>query len=219
MVASVDDPAGNTGPATQVLTVDVTVPVVTIDGGATRSTKDTSPWTYGTTAEKDGTVVHVGIGGQALTATVHDGGKWGVSAADLDAGRYKVVASITDAAHNTGTATQLLTVGNPRRPRPPVPARRGRAAGQGLVRRRGELRRRTSGSSTSWASTPAAAKFEVRLTNRGDAADALSVRGASKTKKFKVTYRVKRQERHRARSSPAPTAPRPWRPGSPWSWS
>ena len=81
VVASVDDAAGNTGAASQLLEVDVTLPVLTIDGGATRSAVDTSPWTYGTTAEKAGTTVHLAIGGQALTAIVQPGGTWGVSAA------------------------------------------------------------------------------------------------------------------------------------------
>ncbi len=64
----------------------MTLPVLTIDGGATRSAVDTSPWTYGTTAEKAGTTVHLAIGGQALTAIVQPGGTWGVSAAALPSG-------------------------------------------------------------------------------------------------------------------------------------
>ena len=64
------DVAGNTGTASQVLTVDVTLPVLTIDGGAVRTTSDTSPWTYGTTAEQAGTIVHVTLDDQSLTATV-----------------------------------------------------------------------------------------------------------------------------------------------------
>ncbi len=111
MVASVTDAAGNTGTGSQVLTVDVTVPVLTIDGGAARSTSDTSPWTYGTTAEKAGTLVHVSVGGQFLTATVQPGGTWGVSAQTLAAGAYPVLASITDAAGNVGTMTQSLQIG------------------------------------------------------------------------------------------------------------
>ena len=82
------------------------MPVVTINGGPTRSTGDTSPWTDGTTAEPAGTTVHLSIGGQHLTATVQLGGAWGVSAAALPDGTYQVVARITDAAQNTGTATR-----------------------------------------------------------------------------------------------------------------
>ncbi len=111
VVASVTDAATNTGTAGQVLTVDVTVPVLTIDGGPVRSTSDTSPWIYGTTAEQAGSVVEVSIGGQSLTTTVKPGGAWGVSAQALVPGTYLVLASITDAAGNTGTMTQTLQVG------------------------------------------------------------------------------------------------------------
>ena len=39
VAASVEDAAGNTATASQVLVVDVTTPVVTINGGPTRSTE------------------------------------------------------------------------------------------------------------------------------------------------------------------------------------
>ncbi len=110
VVASVTDAATNTGTAGQVLTVDVTVPVLTIDGGPFRTTSDTSPWIYGTTAEQAGSLVQVGLGGQSLTATVKPGGTWGVSAQALAPGTYTVLASITDAAGNTGTMTQSLQI-------------------------------------------------------------------------------------------------------------
>ena len=55
--------------------------------------------------------MQVEVGGQSLTAIVHPGGAWGVSAQDLPAGRHTVVASITDAALNTGTAHQTLDIG------------------------------------------------------------------------------------------------------------
>lgn len=113
VLASVDDAAGNTGSASQVLTVDLTVPVLVINGGPSRSTTDTSPWTYGTTAEAAGTIVQLEVGGQSLTATVNPGGTWGVSAQDLAPGTYPVVASITDAAQNIGVAEQSLEVGPP----------------------------------------------------------------------------------------------------------
>lgn len=110
--ASVEDAAGNTGTAGQVLTVDITVPVLTIDGGAARSTSDTSPWTYGTTAEKAGSIVRVSLGGQALQATVQPGGAWGVSAESLPSATYVVLATVTDAAGNKGSMNQTLQVGN-----------------------------------------------------------------------------------------------------------
>ncbi|MFB9311698.1 ice-binding family protein [Nocardioides plantarum] len=113
VVASVDDLAGSTGSATQILVVDVTPPVIAIDGGDERWTGDTSPWTYGTTGEQAGSVVHLSVEGQELTAVVRSDGTWSVSATDVPPGVYPVVASITDAAQNTSTAEQTLTVGGP----------------------------------------------------------------------------------------------------------
>jgi hypothetical protein len=113
VVASVDDSAGSTGTATQILVVDVTVPVIAIDGGDERWTGDTSPWTYGTTGEQAGSVVHLSIEDQELTAVVRSDGTWSVSATDVPTGTYPIVASITDAAQNTSTAEQTLTVGGP----------------------------------------------------------------------------------------------------------
>jgi hypothetical protein len=186
VVASVEDAAQNTGTATQTLSVDVTVPVVTINGGAARSTNDTSPWIYGTTAEQAGTTVHVTVGGQALTATVLTGGTWGVSATTLPAGPHQVVASITDAAQNTGTATQTLTIaGAPAARYQPDAAIRplpGSFVGVGiydLAHQRVTKRMRAH----TWR-----AKFEVRVTNRGESTDRMEIRGTPRNSKFKVTY-------------------------------
>ncbi|MDP3893054.1 ice-binding family protein, partial [Nocardioides sp.] len=195
--ASVTDAANNTGTTTQVLVVDVTVPVVTIDGGAARTTSDTSPWTYGTTAEKAGTTVHVTVGGQHLTATVLSGGTWGVSAATLPTGTHTVVASITDAAQNTGTATQALTIsaGAPSVPGDPDPVPTPRyqpdaairlaphafvgvgvyGPGQKVKKRLTKQKRR--------------ATFTVRVTNAGNATDRMTVRGTPRNRAFKVVYR------------------------------
>lgn len=193
VVATVADAAGNTATAYQVLDVDLTVPVVTIDGGATRSTDDTSPWTYGTTAERAGTTVHLAVGGQDLTATVAAGGTWGVSAQSLTAGAHHVVATVTDAAGNTGTATQTLTIGTPPPVTPPAPRFRPDAAV------------RVAGGSWVGVGTYAAASqrvtrvlkprtrtatYTVRVTNRGDATDALRLHGTSGSKAFKVVYLV-----------------------------
>ncbi|WP_322937771.1 ice-binding family protein [Nocardioides bizhenqiangii] len=185
-VASMEDGAGNTATATQVLVVDLTVPVVTIDGGAVRSTDDTSPWTYGTTAERAGTTVHLTIGGQHLTATVEAGGAWGVSAATLPGGTHDVVASVTDAAQNTGTATQALTINVPG----PDPAYRPDAAvrrlGGSLV---GIDRYDDHQRVTSWLAPPGlSVSFEVRVTNRGDAPDRMKILATPGNGRFKVTY-------------------------------
>ena len=192
VVASVDDAAGSTGTASQVLGVDVTQPVVTIDGGTARTTKDTSPWIYGTSGEQAGTPVRVSVGGQHLTATVISDGTWSVSATTLKEDSYRLVASITDAAGNTGTATQTLTVGagpvDPgRRYQPDSAIRRPHGSFVGV----GDY-----GSSADQRLTarlrPAAKRVsvEVRITNRGDAADAFAVRGTPKSRKFTVTYLV-----------------------------
>ncbi len=67
---------------------DFVAPVVTISGGAARSTKDTTPAIAGTTDEPAGTDVTVTVGGQTLTTEVGAGGGWNVSAAALTEGRH-----------------------------------------------------------------------------------------------------------------------------------
>ena len=87
-------------------------PVVTITGGATASTLDTTPTIAGTTNAAPGTAVTVTIAGQTLTTTVQNDGSWSATAALMPDGSYAVVASITGPLGNTGTARQKLTVGN-----------------------------------------------------------------------------------------------------------
>ncbi len=186
VVASVEDAAHNTGSANQILTVDVTKPVVTIDGGAARSTDDTSPWIYGTTAEPAGTTVHVTIDDQELTATVLDDGTWGVSAQTVPEDAYDVVASITDAALNTGTATQRLTIGDApaTRYQPDAAIRQmpGKFVGAGIY----DVANQTV---TKRLRSPArTATFEVRVTNRGDAAERMRVHGTPRNSVFRVVY-------------------------------
>ncbi len=89
---------------------DFDAPLVTIDGGAARSTNDTTPSISGTTDEPVGRHVTVTVGGQTLTATVGASGAWNVSAGPLMSGPHDVVASITDASQNVGSASQILTV-------------------------------------------------------------------------------------------------------------
>ena len=73
VVASVTDGAGNPGSATQQLTVDTVLPVVTIDGGASVTTNDPTPTITGTSDVAPGTVVRVTVGSQTLTALVQSG--------------------------------------------------------------------------------------------------------------------------------------------------
>lgn len=85
-------------------------PTVQINGGAAVATQDTTPTIEGTTTALAGRPVTVTVGGQILTTTVQAGGTWSVTAADLAAGTYSVVAKIRDAAGNGGVALQALTV-------------------------------------------------------------------------------------------------------------
>ena len=57
-----------------------------------------------------GTMVHVTVDSQTLTALVQPGGWWNISPAALPDGSHTVVALVSDPAGNQGTATQTLTV-------------------------------------------------------------------------------------------------------------
>ncbi|QVT79621.1 hypothetical protein ENKNEFLB_02004 [Nocardioides aquaticus] len=203
VVASADDAAGNTGEARQVLTVDETVPVVSLDGGATRGTSDTSPWVYGRTAEQAGTTVDVTVRDQQLTAVVVRGGAWGVSAEALPRGVHTVTASITDAAGNTGSVDQRLTIGpglpsgpsgpvepeDPGTPaadpRPDAAIRLARQAFTG-VEVYGPGQRVTQRLSRR----APRATLHVRVTNRGTTADTLAVDATADDRRFPVSYRT-----------------------------
>jgi hypothetical protein len=234
--ASVTDDTDSTGMDSQVMTVDVTVPVLTIDGGPTRSTSDTSPWTYGTTAEQAGTIVHVELGGQSLTAIVEAGGTWGVSAQSVAWGTYRVLATTTDAARNTGSMSQILQIGTvvttPDGPRPPVgfdggatqetsdttptisgvtdepghptvvvtvggqtltttayrPDAEVRVGGRAFVGRGSFSVSRQRVTSTLNGRRARTATSTIRVTNRGDAADSVAIRGTRSSKHFTVAY-------------------------------
>lgn len=84
-------------------------PVVTIAGGSTSITTDTTPTISGTTDAEAPAVVSVTINGQTLSSTPSDG-VWSVTSAILANGSYPVVASVSDAAGNSTSATQDLTV-------------------------------------------------------------------------------------------------------------
>jgi hypothetical protein len=84
-------------------------PVVTVAGGASAITTDTTPTISGTTDVEAPGVVTVTIAGQTLTATPSDGA-WSVTSAILSNGTYPVLASVRDGAGNRGTASQQLTV-------------------------------------------------------------------------------------------------------------
>jgi hypothetical protein len=110
VVASVTDGSGNRSSATQALTVDTVLPVVTLDGGPSAVTNDPTPTLAGTSDVAPGSVVRVSAGGQTLSALVQPAGGWNVTPAALGDGTHTVTASVTDPAGNPGTDSQALTV-------------------------------------------------------------------------------------------------------------
>ncbi|WP_180343695.1 retention module-containing protein, partial [Aeromonas veronii] len=109
VTATVTDPAGNSGSATDSGSVDVTAPVITVD--APDNTNDTTPTITGTTNAVPGSIVTLVVTDangtqQTLTATVQPGGGYSVDVTTpLAEGSYQVTASVTDPAGNTGIAT------------------------------------------------------------------------------------------------------------------
>ena len=110
VVASVTDAAGNPGTATQQLTVNSVPPVVSIDGGPSATTSDSTPTITGTADVAAGTTVHVAIGAQNRTTLVQTDHTWDVTATTLTDGTRPVTATVTDPAGNDGTDTQSLTI-------------------------------------------------------------------------------------------------------------
>ncbi len=84
-------------------------PVVTISGGSTANTADTTPAIAGTTDIEAPALVTVTVAGQTLTAAP-TGGAWSVTSAILANGTYPVTATVTDGAGNTSSAAQQLIV-------------------------------------------------------------------------------------------------------------
>jgi len=110
VTASVNDPAGNEGTASQVLTVDTVAPAVTIAGGTSALTNDATPSISGTAAVPPGTTVTVDLADETLTGQVQGGGAWSVSAAHLSDGPRRIVMSVSDAAGNAARFTQTLMI-------------------------------------------------------------------------------------------------------------
>ncbi|MDT3275129.1 retention module-containing protein, partial [Shewanella sp. SP2S2-4] len=106
-VATVTDPAGNTGEATDNGNVDNTAPTVTVE--APDNTTDDTPTITGTTDATPGSVVTILItdangATQTLTTTVNQDGTYAVDVmSPLPEGGYTAEASVTDPAGNTGT--------------------------------------------------------------------------------------------------------------------
>ncbi|MFW7250477.1 Ig-like domain-containing protein [Enterobacter sp. BNK-34] len=121
VTASVSDKAGNPASVDHTLTVDVTVPAVTINTVAGDDVINLAEHSQahivsGTaTGAAAGDKVTVTIGGQTYTTVLDAAGNWSVGVpasviSGLSDGTVIVTASVTDAAGNTGTGTHNVTV-------------------------------------------------------------------------------------------------------------
>ncbi|MEP7203949.1 MAG: Ig-like domain-containing protein [Ilumatobacteraceae bacterium] len=108
--AAASDAVGNQGSAAQLLTIDTVLPVVSIVGGASVVTNDTTPTLSGSTDVIAGSLVTVTIAGQTLTGLVQGGGGWNVTPTTLASGATTVNVLVHDEAGNPGSATQTLTI-------------------------------------------------------------------------------------------------------------
>ena len=100
---------------------------------ANRATNNATPTISGTTDEPVDTAITVKVDTQMLTTTAGAGGVWSVTPATLSETSHSVVASVEDAAGNTGTARQILTVDKTK----PVVRIKGGAPGRRRTPRRG----------------------------------------------------------------------------------
>ncbi|MCU6346287.1 Ig-like domain-containing protein [Enterobacter quasiroggenkampii] len=121
VTASVSDKAGNPVSVDHNLTVDVTVPAVTINTVAGDDVINLAEHSQahiisGTaTGAAAGDKVTVTIGGQTYTTVLDAAGNWSVGVpasviSGLSDGTVTVTASVTDAAGNTGTGSHNVTV-------------------------------------------------------------------------------------------------------------
>jgi len=110
VVASVTDAAGNEGSATQDLTVDTVLPVVTLAGPSPELTNDPTPTISGTTDVAPGTAVRVALDTLTLSALVQSDGEWNVTPSTRADGPRTVTATVTDPAGNPGSDSKELIV-------------------------------------------------------------------------------------------------------------
>ncbi|UDG02909.1 Ig-like domain-containing protein [Enterobacter cloacae] len=121
VTASVSDKAGNPASVDHNLTVDVTVPQVTISTIAGDDVINIAEHAQAqiisgvATGAAAGDKVTVTIGGQSYTTVLDAAGNWSVGVpasviSGLSDGSVTVTASVTDAAGNTGTGTHSVTV-------------------------------------------------------------------------------------------------------------
>ena len=109
VTAHITDSSGNTGSATQTLTIDTIAPTVIITGGATIQTTDPTPTISGTTDAADGRIITVTVASQTMTVPV-TAGTWTVTASHINDGTYTATASLSSSDGNPGLATQVLTI-------------------------------------------------------------------------------------------------------------
>ncbi|MUI31643.1 Ig-like domain-containing protein, partial [Enterobacter cloacae] len=121
VTASVSDKAGNPASVDHNLTVDMTVPQVTISTIAGDDVINIAEHGQAqiisgiATDAAAGDKVTVTIGGQSYTTVLDAAGNWSVGVpasviSGLSDGSVTVTASVTDAAGNTGTGTHSVTV-------------------------------------------------------------------------------------------------------------
>ncbi|RTO50422.1 Ig-like domain-containing protein, partial [Enterobacter cloacae] len=121
VTASVSDKAGNPASVDHNLTVDMTVPQVTISTIAGDDVINIAEHGQAqiisgiATGAAAGDKVTVTIGGQSYTTVLDAAGNWSVGVpasviSGLSDGSVTVTASVTDAAGNTGTGTHSVTV-------------------------------------------------------------------------------------------------------------
>ena len=121
VTASVSDKAGNPASVDHTLTVDVTVPAVTIHTVAGDDVINVAEHNQAqivsgsATGAAAGDKVTVTIGGQTYTTVLDAAGNWSVGVpanviSGLSDGTVNVTASVADAAGNTGSGTHNVTV-------------------------------------------------------------------------------------------------------------
>ncbi|MEC5610371.1 Ig-like domain-containing protein [Enterobacter hormaechei] len=121
VTASVSDKAGNPASVDHTLTVDVTVPAVTIHTVAGDDVINVAEHNQAqivsgsATGAAAGDTVTVTIGGQSYTTVLDAAGNWSVGVpanviSGLSDGTATITASVTDAAGNTGSGTHNVTV-------------------------------------------------------------------------------------------------------------
>lgn len=103
------DAAGNVSSATQVLTIDTVRPDITITDGDSRFTDDPTPTVTGATDAVTGSTITVAVAGRSYSTVPQADGSWNVTPSAAFDGEWTIVASVTDAAGNVGSARQVLT--------------------------------------------------------------------------------------------------------------